>query len=731
MLVISIALLFAQANFDLALPDYLSRIVNTGIQQGGVENAVPVAIRQSEMDRVLIFIDASEKDSVLADYTLVDNSSTDYEKYVEEYPALETEAIYVLNDIDQAEINRLNPIMGRALMTVNGIEQVVEDPSKAEQMGGAFDLSKLPPGMDVFTMLGQLPAAQLSQIKDGINSQFETLGDNMIVQAAVGAVKTEYAALGMDTVKLQNSFIISLGAWMLGLTLLSALCTIIVGYTSSRIAAGVARDLRRDTFQKVENFSSTEFEHFSTASLITRTTNDITQIQMVTMIMIRMIFYAPMMGIGGVLKVLSKDSPLAWLIIVGVMMLISLIVIVVSIAMPKFKVIQKLTDRVNLVARENLSGMMVIRAFNMQNFEEKRFDKANMDLTDVSLFINRLMVVMMPVMMFIMNLVMVGVIWFGARQVADANMQVGDMIAFMQYGMQIMFAFLMMSMLFILLPRASVSAERVAEVLETELHIHDPKEPKKFAESFRGRIEFQNVSFRYPGADEDILHDINFTAHPGQTTAFIGSTGSGKSTIISLLPRFYEVTGGSILVDGVDIREVTQHELRDKIGYVPQKGVLYSGTIESNLLYADKNASVEMLESAVAIAQAKEFVTSSPEGFAKEISQGGANVSGGQKQRLSIARALVKRPPIYILDDSFSALDFKTDAALRRAFKEHAADSTLLIVTQRVSTIKNAEQIIVLDEGRIVGKGTHKELMETCETYREIATSQLTEEELS
>ena len=734
MLITAILLLFAQANFDLALPDYLSRIVNTGIQQGGVENAVPGAIRQSEMNRVLIFVDAAEKDSVLADYTLVDSNSPDYEKYLEEYPALADGPIYVLNDINKAEIDRLNPIMSKALLTVSGIEQVLADPSKAAQMGGAFgnfDLSKLPPGMDVFTMLGQLPAEQLSKITDAVDSRFSALGDSMITQAAVGAVKAEYKALGMDTEKLQNRYIINLGGWMLGLTLLSALSTIIVGYLSARIAAGVARDIRRDTFQKVENFSSTEFEHFSTASLITRTTNDITQIQMVTMIMIRMIFYAPLIGIGGVLKVLSKDSPLAWLIIVAVMMLISLIIIVVSIAMPKFKIIQKLTDRVNLVARENLSGMMVIRAFNMQGFEEKRFDKANADLTAVSLFINRVMVVMMPLMMLIMNLLMLAVIWFGAKQIADANMQVGDMIAFMQYGMQIMFAFLMMSMLFIILPRASVSADRIAEVLETEIHIHDPKEPKKFPAPFRGRVEFRNVSFRYPGADEDILHDISFTAQPGQTTAFIGSTGSGKSTIISLLPRFYEVTGGSILVDGVDIREVTQHELREKIGYVPQKGVLFSGTIESNLLYADKNATPEMLESAVVIAQAKEFVASSPEGLAKEISQGGANVSGGQKQRLSIARALVKKPPIYILDDSFSALDFKTDAALRRAFKDQAADSTLLIVTQRVSTIKNAEQIIVLDEGRIVGKGTHRELMENCETYREIATSQFTQEELA
>jgi len=733
MLITAILLLFAQANLDLALPDYLSRIVNTGIQQGGVENAVPVAIRQSEMDRVLIFIDASEKDSVLADYTLVDSNSPDYQTYLKDYPALADGPIYVLNDIDQAEIDRLNPIMGKALLTVSGIEQVIADPSKAAQMGGFgnFDLSKLPPGMDVFAMLKQLPAAQLTQIKDGIDARFTAMGDSMIVQASVGAVKAEYQALGMNTDKLQNGYIMSVGGWMLLITLASAACTIIVGYLSARIAAGFARDVRRDTFQKVENFSSTEFEHFSTASLITRTTNDITQIQMVTMIMVRMIFYAPMMGIGGVIKVLSKDSPLAWLIVVGVLMLISLIIIVVSIAMPKFRIIQSLTDRVNLVARENLSGMMVIRAFNMQNFEEKRFDKANIDLTAVSLFINRLMVVMMPMMMFIMNIVMVGVIWFGARQVADSNMQVGDMIAFMQYGMQIMFAFLMMSMLFIILPRASVSAERIADVLETEIHIHDPKEPKQFPAPFRGKVEFRNVSFRYPGADEDVLHDISFTALPGQTTAFIGSTGSGKSTIISLLPRFYEVTGGAVLVDDVDIREVTQHELRDKIGYVPQKGVLFSGTIESNLLYADKNATPQMLEDAVVIAQAKEFVSSTSEGMATEISQGGKNVSGGQKQRLSIARAIVKRPPIYILDDSFSALDFKTDAALRRAFKEHAADSTLLIVTQRVSTIMNAEQIIVLDEGRIVGKGTHKELLETCETYREIATSQLTQEELA
>jgi len=731
MLVLAIVLLFAQANFDLTLPDYLSRIVNTGIQQGGVENAVPDAIRKSEMERVVIFMNAADKESVLAQYTLVDQASAEYEAYVEQYPILETEPIYVLKEIEQAEIDRLNPIMAKALLAVSGIEKILADPSKASDLGGGFDLTKLPPGVDLFTMLGKLPADKLASITDSMNKKFETLGDTMIVQAGVRVVRDEYTALGMDTDKLQNNYIVRVGGWMILLTLASGVCTIIVGYLSAVIAAGMARDIRRDVFKKVESYSSTEFDKFSTASLITRTTNDVTQIQMVVMMMVRMMFYAPLMGIGGIIKVVSKDSPLSWLIGVAVLMLVSLIVVVFSLALPKFKLTQKLVDRINLVSRENLSGMMVIRAFNMQGFEENRFDKANVDLTAVSLFINRVMVVMMPLMMLIMNVLMLSIVWFGANQVADANMQVGDMIAFMQYAMQIVMAFLMLSMMFILIPRASVSADRIGEVLETEPHIHDPKEPKKFQPAFNGAVEFRNVSFRYPGADTDALHDINFTAQPGQMTALIGSTGAGKSTIINLIPRFYEVTGGSILVDGTDIREVTQHDLRDKIGYVPQKSSLFSGTIESNMLYADEHATPEMLASAIEIAQAKEFVDSKPEGMAAEISQGGTNVSGGQKQRLSIARALVKKPPIYILDDSFSALDFKTDAALRRAFKEKAADSTLLIVTQRVSTVKNAEQIIVLDEGRIVGKGTHNELMESCETYQEIALSQLTKEELS
>lgn len=734
MLALAIALLFAQANLDLALPDYLSRIVNTGIQQGGVEDALPQAIRKSQMDRVVIFLSEADKEDILASYSLIDDSSPDYETRLEAYPALADEAIYVLNNMAQSEIERLNPVMAKALLTVSGIEKALEDPEAAAQMGGmfgGFDPSQLPPGMDVFDVLAKLPAAQLEQITNSVDEQFSTLGDSMIVQAGVSAVKVEYEALGVDTEKIQNDYILSVGGWMILLTLLSGVSTIIVGYLSAKIAAGMARDIRRDVFQHVEHFSSTEFDKFSTASLITRTTNDVTQIQMVVMMMVRMMFYAPLMGIGGIIKVVSQDSPLAWLIGVAVLMLVSLIAIVFSLSLPKFKLIQKLTDRINLVARENLTGMMVIRAFNMQGFEENRFDKANVDLTAVSLFINRVMVVMMPLMMLIMNVMLLGVIWFGANEVAASNMQVGDMMAFMQYSMQIVMAFLMLSMMFIMIPRASVSADRIHEVLTTEPHIRDPKEARKFAEPFKGEIEFRNVSFRYPGGDIDAVQNISFVAKPGQTTALIGSTGAGKSTIVNLIPRFYEVSDGSIFIDGIDIRDVTQHDLREKIGYVPQKSALFSGTIESNLLYADKNATPDMLQSAIEIAQAKEFVDEKPEGMQTEIAQGGTNVSGGQKQRLSIARAMVKKPPIYILDDSFSALDFKTDAALRRALKEKTADSTLLVVTQRVSTIKNAEQIIVLDEGRIVGKGTHNELMENCETYKEIALSQLSMEELS
>ncbi len=735
MLVIAIALLFVQANCDLALPDYLSKIVNTGIQQSGVENAVPVAIRQSEMNRVVIFLSAEDKTTVLNDYTLVTKDSPDYAQYIKQYPALEKQSIYVRKPVDQAEIDRLNPVISKAILVVSTLEQIIADPSKAAAFGAStgqgFNLSMLPPGMDLFTVLGSLPAAQLDQITTKINEKFDTLGPSMIVQAAVKPVKSEYEALGMDTARMQNDYVLQVGGTMILVTLLSVACTIIVGYLAAKIAAGAARTLRRDIFQKVAGFSNAEFDKFSTASLITRTTNDITQLQMVTMIMIRMVIYAPIMGVGGIFRAMAKDSSMWWIIAVAVLMLVSLIAIVFSISLPKFRSFQKLVDRLNLVARENLSGMMVIRAFNMQDFEENRFDKANLDLTAVSLFVNRIMVVMMPVMMLIMNGLSLTILWVGAHQVAEANMQVGDMMAFLQYAMQIVFSFLMMSMMLIMIPRASVSGGRIADVLETEPSINDAEQPVNFNQPFQGKIEFRNVNFRYPGAEEDVLHDISFTALPGQTTAFIGSTGAGKSTLVNLIPRFYDVTGGEILIDGVDIRQVTQHDLRSKIGLVPQKNVLFSGTIESNLRYADQNASSDRLATAADVAQASEFIYAKSQGMEETIAQGGMNVSGGQKQRLSIARALVKQAPIYIFDDSFSALDFKTDAALRKAMKETTSASTLLIVTQRVSTIKNAEQIIVLEDGKIAGKGSHAELMNNCPPYREIALSQLSMEELS
>lgn len=733
MILLTIVLLFVQANADLALPDYLSRIVNNGIQQGGVENAVPTALRASTMDHLQLFLTPDEQSRVMAAYTLVDAGAANYAETLKTVPGVANEPVYVLTTTNADEIAALDPVMARALLAVSGVEQVMADPTKAAQMGAAagFDLSRLPAGADLFTLLGNLPQAQREQISAQLQGQFAALGESAVQQAATQAVKAEYTTLGMNAASLQTNYILSTGLLMLLVTLVSVVSSIAVGYLSARTAAGLSRDLRRAVFQKVEGFSSTEFDRFSTASLITRTTNDITQVQMVVIMMMRMVFYAPIMGVGGIIRAIDKDSSMWWIIAVGVAALLSLIVVVFSVTLPKFKAMQNLIDRLNLVLRENLSGMMVIRAFNMQPFEEQRFDKANQDLTGTTLFINRVMVAMFPTMMLIMNGLSLLIIWIGSQQVAAAQMQVGDMMAFMQYAMQIVFSFLMMSFMFILLPRASVSGGRIAEVLGTEPTIRDAETPRNFPAPFKGTVEFRNVSFRYPGADEDVLCNINFTAQPGQTTAFIGSTGSGKSTIVNLIPRFYDVTGGQILIDGVDIRQVTQHELRDKIGYIPQKSTLFSGTIESNLRYADDGATKEALLAAAGTAQVTEFIDSNADGLATEIAQGGANVSGGQKQRLSIARALVKQAPIYIFDDSFSALDFKTDAALRHALKENTADSAVLIVTQRVSTVMNAEQIVVLDEGQVVGIGTHSELMKTCEPYREIALSQLSMEELS
>jgi ATP-binding cassette subfamily B protein len=552
----------------------------------------------------------------------------------------------------------------------------------------------------------------------------------MINQMAVISVKAEYEALGAEMSEIQRDYLLRTGGMMLLISLLGGVCTIAVSYLGSRIAAGFARDIRLKAFEKVESFSSAEFNQFSTASLITRSTNDISQVQMVVFMIIRMVVYAPIIGIGGVIRAIDKSPDMWWIIGLAVAVLLSLVITVFSISLPKFRIMQSLIDRLNLVTRENLSGMMVIRAFNKEQDEEQRFDKANRDLADTSLFIARVMVTMMPLMMLLLNGLSMGIIWVGAHQVAEAHIQVGDMMAFMQYAMQIVFAFLMMSMMFIFLPRAAVSGGRIADVLETKISITDQEEPKTFSDPFFGRIEFRDVSFRYPGAQEDVLCNISFTAEPGETTAFIGSTGCGKSTAINLIPRFYDVTDGAIFLDGVDIRQVRQSDLRDKIGYVPQKGTLFSGTIESNLRYADEDASLETLQEAADIAQASEFIFSDVEGFEAPIAQGGTNVSGGQKQRLAIARALVKKPPIYIFDDSFSAVDFKTEAALRKALHAKTSGSVVLIVTQRVATVKDADQIIVLDEGRIVGKGTHQELMKTCETYQEIARSQLSEEEL-
>jgi ATP-binding cassette subfamily B protein len=732
LILIAVVLLFAQAMADLALPNYMSDMVNIGIQQGGIDTSVPEAIRADQMDKLVLFLTEDEAAKVMADYTLVDEDSADFEQIVSDYPAAADEPIYILKDIDQTEADMLNPIMGKALLAVSGIEQAISDPERAQELAAqsGFDLSKIPAGMDIFMLLQQMPAEQRAQIKSTMDSSFSAMDDQTIVQAAARVVKDEYAALGMNTDKIQTNYLLHTGLLMLLVTLVTVVCTIIVGLLGARTGAGVARDLRKAVFEKVEDFSKAEYDKFSTASLITRTTNDVVQIQMMIVMMLRMVVYAPIVGVGAIIRAVEKSPSMTWIIGLAVIILLGLIITVFSIALPKFKLVQKLIDRLNQVSRENLSGMLVTRAFNNQEFELNRFDKANRDLTQNTLFINRIMTIMMPVMMLLMNSLSVLIIWVGAHQVADLTIQVGDMMAYLQYAMQVVFSFLMVSMTFIFLPRASVSGQRIAEVLDVEPSIIDPVDPKKFSPDAKGLVEFRDVSFRYPGAEENMLCNINFTAKPGETTAIIGSTGSGKSTVVNLIPRFFDVTEGTVLVDGLDVREVTQHDLRDRIGYIPQKGLLFSGTVESNLLFADEDASPETLKKSVEIAQAADFVENMEGGMDAEISQGGTNVSGGQRQRLAIARALVKKPSIYIFDDAFSALDFKTEAALRQALKEETGESTLIVVTQRVSPIKTAEQIIVINDGMIVGKGKHEDLLQTCETYREIASSQLTEEEL-
>ncbi len=737
MILFAIVLLFAQANLELALPDYLSDIVDTGIQQGGIENAVPIAIREVELDRVFIFINDENKSLVLDNYALIDENSTNYDIHIQDYPVLENESVYILKDSLNMEIDELNDIFKEPVVVVFSLEQMLSDPVNASVLFAMMNIT-MPSDIPFeaipnyfFAVLSHYPYEARIALMEYTTDSFTAIGETLIDQVSVLAIRDEYEQIGVDIEKIQTSYNLNAGGLMLLMTFLAVICTISVSYLAAKTAAGMARDIRSDVFEKVESFSSAEFDKFSTASLITRSTNDITQIQNVTYMIVRMVFYAPIIGVGGIIHALAKNTSMWWLIAVAVGVLIILILIILIIAIPKFQAIQETTDDINLVARESLSGMLVVRAFNMQKHEEKKFDVANINLTALSLFINRLMVILMPFMMLIMNGLTIAILWVGSHQVADGAMQVGDMIAFMQYAVQIVFAFLMLSMMFIILPRAIVSGKRINEVLSTEPVIKDPKEPKLFPENFKGEIEFRDVSFRYPGANISAVEEMSFTAKPGQTTAFIGSTGSGKSTVMNLILRFYDVAKGAILIDGIDIRDVTQHDLREKIGYVPQKSSLFSGTIESNMLFADENATEEDINSAIEIAQAEGFVSSSEEGILSEISQGGTNISGGQKQRLSIARALVKRPPIYIFDDSVSALDFKTDAALRRALKQKTGDSTVIMVTQRVSTIKNAEQIIVLDKGTMVGIGTHDELMKTCLIYAEIVLSQLELEDLS
>ncbi len=725
MITVAIVLLFIQANANLALPDFLSDIVNVGIQQGGVEDTVPVAITEQEMNRTLLFVNATDdKTEVLGYYTLLDNESASYDNYVKKYPAISSEPIYVLKSISAGERGQLKSIIAKPLIIEYFIKQLMENPEQATEMG-----ITLPPG-DIFLFIENASEPVKTIYLETIFEMFSGFDDMMINQGVVQAIREQYRLLGMDLDAIQMNYIFRIGGLMLLVTLISMVCIIGVSYFSAKTATGMARDIREDLFERVESFTNAEFDKFSTASLVTRSTNDITQIQMLVMLLIRIVFYAPIIGVGGIIRAIAIAPSLMWIIALAVSVLITLIIIIFIVAMPKFKVIQSLIDRLNLISRESLTGMMVIRAFNKQKHEKKRFDTANLNLTKKSLFINRVMVVLMPVMMLIMNGSMILIIWIGSHAVSDGLIQVGNMMAFMQYAMQIVMSFLMISAMFIMLPRSSVSLKRISEVLNTEPSIKDAEELKMFKDPFDASIEFRNVSFQYPGADEKVLEDISFIAKPGETTAFIGATGSGKSTLINLIPRFYEVSSGAILIDGIDIREVSQHDLREKIGYVPQKSSLFSGTIASNLYYANENAGQAVVQSSINIAQASEFIHSKSEGVNAIIAQGGMNVSGGQKQRLSIARALVKQSPIYILDDSFSALDFKTDRALRKAFKEEVKGSTLIIVTQRVSTIMKAEQIIVLDEGKIVGMGTHEELMTTNDTYREIALSQHTMEEL-
>ena len=717
-----LCVLVVQAYCDLSLPTYTSNIVNVGIQQSGIDEEIPENISEEEMNRLLLFVSEDDRQDI----------QNAYEKSSESFD-YDGEVLTLKDSVksDNEKLDALTEEMKLPMMLTSGFENGSDT---TKQMEGQLkeQMSQVPgiEKMSVFDIFGMMDDTQRAAIVDKITEQMDKMPDSILDQAAISYVKSMYEQIGLDTGHMSTVYILKTGAKMLGLAALGMAASILACLMASRVGAKVGRGLRRDTFRKVIGFSNAEFDKFSTASLITRSTNDIQQIQFLTVMILRIVLYAPVMAIGGILKVSKTNVDMFWIIGLAVLLIVMVVAVLFIVVMPKFKIVQNMVDKLNLVSREILTGLPVIRAFHTEKHEEERFDKANKDLTKLNLFVNRAMTFMMPTMMLVMNGITVLIVWVGGHSINDGAMQVGDMMAFIQYAMQIIMSFLMICMISVMLPRAAVSAERVDEVLKSETKIHDPKEPKTLPKNGKGEVAFEHVSFHYPGAEEDVLHDITFTAKPGETTAFIGSTGCGKSTLVNLIPRFYDATEGKITIDGQDVRDLTQHALRDKLGYVPQKGVLFSGNIASNIMFGNPAGSEQEMTEAAQIAQAVEFIDTKPERYKSPISQGGANVSGGQKQRLSIARAIAKHPDVYIFDDSFSALDYKTDTVLRSALKEKTTDSVVLIVAQRISTILHAEQIIVLDDGKIVGKGTHEELLKTCDAYYQIAASQLSESEL-
>ena len=760
-----LCVLVVQAYCDLSLPTYTSDIVNVGIQQNGIDEKIPEQIGEEDLEHLLLLVPEKDQSTVKNAYTKSSKKNDTKQKVWQLKSSVKT---------DENKMNKLSNLLAKPMLLAAGfnsgsdmskkIEIQMKDqmkqqmksqmqdasqaalssqvqPEEAKQTANASqaasqlkksekEIDKKIDKMSIYDIFGQMKGAQREELVKKIEKKMDKFPDSMLDQAASTYIKGAYKHIGIDMDKYESHYILNTGAKMLALAALGMIASIIVGLMASRVGAAIGRGLRRDVFRKVVGFSNGEFDKFSTASLITRSTNDIQQIQLLTVMILRMVLYAPIMAIGGITKVFHTNVDMSWIIALAVGLIVLVVAVLFFVVMPKFKIVQDLVDRLNLVSREILTGLPVIRAFSTEKHEEKRFDEANKNLTKTNLFVNRAMTFMMPTMMLIMNCITVLIVWIGGYSVNDGTMQVGDMMAFIQYTMQIIMAFLMICMISVMLPRAAVSATRVDEILKSETKINDPETPRTFAKNEKGEVAFEHVSFRYPGAEEDVLHDLSFTAKPGETTAFIGSTGSGKSTLVNLIPRFYDVTEGKITIDGTDIREVSQHDLRARLGYVPQKGILFSGDIASNIMYGNPDGSEEEMIEAAGIAQAQEFIDTKKKKYRSPISQGGSNVSGGQKQRLSIARAIAKHPDVYIFDDSFSALDYKTDAVLRKELKAKTKDSTVMIVAQRISTILHAEQIIVLDDGQIVGKGTHKELLKSCEAYYQIASSQLSEKEL-